>query len=286
MHAMTRAVGALGAAVLMVSGASVAYADDGPIVVDRSAFGWVTTEVTDAGSPARAERKRPQRLKAAPICTQTKSKTAGGYATAEQFASGAPPGGGPGGWVTRRCSDGSLDTAWVPVVERTLVETPERLAQRATNRLSLPLPQPRFDPSRPSSAGPSTLVNIPTWFWVDGWKPVHQQTRAGGVWAEVVATPVEATWFPGDGTAPVHCIGPGRPWSSDAFDRAACRHTYLRSSAAQRGLAYLARVTVVWKVTWRGSGGRGGALPLMERQMSFPVAVAERQTVVTVGGGA
>jgi hypothetical protein len=43
-------------------------------------------------------------------------------------------------------------------------------------------------------------------------------------------------------------------------------------------------VTVTWQVSWRGVGGRTGTLPLMERQMTFPIAVAERQTVVTVGG--
>jgi hypothetical protein len=128
------------------------------------------------------------------------------------------------------------------------------------------------------------LVNIPTWFWVDGWAPVRQTTRAGDVWAEVVATPVSATWFPGDGSAPVQCAGPGRPWTSDDDTAGACRHTYLTSSAAQPNLVYTARVTVVWRVTWRGSGGRVGTLPLMERQVSFPVAVAERQTVVTMGG--
>jgi hypothetical protein len=176
-----------------------------------------------------------------------------------------------------------MDTAWVPVV--TAAESPERLAQRATGRLPLPQPQPQFGPSRPSSAGPSTLVNIPTWFWNEGWVSVRQTTRAGDVWAEVVATPVEATWFPGDGSAPVRCQGPGRPWVSDDESAGVCRHTYLTSSVGQPELVYTARVTVVWRVTWRGSGGRVGTLPLMERQVSFPVAVAERQTVVTVGGG-
>ncbi|MGQ0631588.1 MAG: hypothetical protein ACT4P1_11130 [Sporichthyaceae bacterium] len=185
--------------------------------------------------------------------------------------------------MTRTCSDGTVGMAWVAVA--LVASSPEELAQRATNRLRLPLPEPRFSPARPSSAGPSTLVNVPTWFFLDGWAPVRQRTRAGGVWAEVTATPVEATWFPGDGSAPVHCTGAGRAWTSDTETAGACRYTYLRSSAVRPGLAYPARVVVKWQVTWRGSGGRGGSLPLMERQVDFPIAVAERQTVVVMGGG-
>jgi len=270
------------ALVAVLAPAGACWADDGPVVVDRSTFGWVTTEVTDAGSPPEshaAKRIRPRRS-----CTQHKSNGAGGYASSDQFT-GDYPAAASGGWVIRRCSDGTMDAAWVPAPIGPVDITPQRLAQRATNRLPLPLPVPRFDPSRPSSAGPSTLVNVPTWFFLDGWKPVRQRTQAGGVWAEVTATPVGASWFPGDGSAPVRCVGAGRPWTSDTNIAGACRYTYMRSSAAQPGLVYPARVVVNWQVTWRGSGGRGGSLPLMERQVDFPIAVAERQTVVVVGGG-
>lgn len=263
-------------AILLSPG--LASADDGPIVVMPGGKAWISTAVTDSGAPAapRKAAKRPART-----CTQYKSNSAGGYATEEQFASGAYPSAGPGGWVIRRCSDGSLDTAWVPAVP--LTATIEQLAKRATNRLPLPLPAPKFNPSRPSSAGPATLVAIPTWFWVDGWEPVRQRTQAGAVWAEVVATPTEATWDPGDGSPLVRCAGPGTAWSP-AARASTCEHTYVRSSAGQPANVYTAHVTVTWRVSWRGVGGRTGTLPLMERQMTFPIAVAERQTVVTVGG--
>lgn len=268
---------------LVMMTAPLAVADDDPISVSPDAAGWVDAVVVDAGTAAVAPKKTGTGPAPKRTCTQAKSENAGGYATQQQFDSGAPPGDGPGGWVTRTCSDGTIGIAWVAVAP--LVASPEQLAQRARNRLRLPLPQPRFDPSRPSSAGPSTLVNLPTWFFLDKWKPVRQRTQAGGVWAEVTATPVEATWFPGDGNAPVRCLGAGRAWTSDTETAGACRYTYVRSSAAQPGLVYPARVVVVWQVTWRGSGGRGGSLPLMERQVEFPIAVAERQTVVVVGGG-
>ncbi len=158
------------------------------------------------------------------------------------------------------------------------------LAQRAVNRLPLPLPEPLFEPRRSSSAGPATLVAISTSFYLSAWAPASQRTQAGSVWAVVSAEPVSATWWPGDGGAPVQCAGAGRAWTDPNATGPRCTYTYTRSSAAEPGNIYTARVTVTWRVSWRGSGGQAGTLPLMQRQSEFPVAVAERQTVV-VGGG-
>lgn len=267
----------LALATVVGSQQGMAVAADDPIAVTHGFGAWIQTEVTD-----RKTSDVPKRKVAAVVrCAQSKSDSAGGYATQAQFDSGAPPTDGPGGWVTRQCSDGSLGTAWVSAAP--IAEPVEQLARRAMNRMPLPLPAPKFNPSRPSSAGPATLVAIPTWFWTEGWEPVRQRTQAGGMWAEVVATPVEATWDPGDGSPVVRCVGPGKAWKPGTAE-SACEHTYVRSSAGQPANVYTARVSVTWRVTWRGAGGRAGSLPLMQRQMTFPIAVAERQTVVTVGG--
>lgn len=268
---------------------SLAAADDGPITVDRTGPGWIQTEVVDPGAPAEVRKpKRPVfRAATAPAqtCTQTKSDSAGGYATNEQFRSGAPAGEDPGGWVVRECSNGSLDTAWVPAAPGDgSPVSPQRLAQRAVGRLPLPLPAPSFEPRRSSSAGPATLVAIPTSFFLDGWEPITQRTEAGGMWAVVTAEPVAATWWPGDGGAPMKCTSAGHARAPAAAPSTACTHTYRRSSAAQPNNVYTGRVVVTWQVQWRGSGGLAGTLPLMERQTTFPVAVAERQTVIVVGG--
>ena len=277
---------ALGLGVVM---APFAQADDDDRVQVRGGAGWVEAEVVDPGflagvreakSPAKRPAASPSRT-----CTQTKSEFAGGYATAEQLSSGAPPGGGPGGWVIRECSDGSLDTAWVPATAAGAAASPQQLAQRAISRLPLPLPAPSFEPRRSSSAGPATLVAIPTSFFLDGWRPITQRTEAGGMWAVVTAEPVAAAWFPGDGSRPVRCTNAGRAWTATESAGTPCTYTYRRSSAAQPNNVYTARVVVTWQVSWRGSGGLSGTLPLMERQTYFPVAVAERQTVIVVGGG-
>lgn len=270
------------AGVVATTVAAPAVADDDPVIVSPNTRGWIDTTVEEAGQAAKPARKPAE---AARTCTQTKPDDAVGYASEAQFASGAPAGEGPGGWVVRRCSDGTVDIAWVPVPTGSPAAAAAQLAQRATSRLPLPLPEPRFEPRRQSSAGATTLVAIPTWFYLDGWAPVTQRTSAGGVWAEVTATPVATTWSPGDGNPAVRCTGPGRAWSSTQTSAAPCRYTYRRSSAAQPDNVYLAQVTVVWRITWRGSGGLGGSLPLMERQSTFPVAVAERQTVIIQGGG-
>jgi hypothetical protein len=124
------------------------------------------------------------------------------------------------------------------------------------------------------------LVAIPTSFSLESWRPITQRTAAGGMWAVVTAEPVAATWWPGDGGAPMRCTEANQGASTTS-----CTHTYRRSSAAQPTNVYTARVVVTWQVTWRGPGGLAGTLPLMERQTTFPVAVAERQTVIVAGGG-
>lgn len=269
------------AGVAATTVAAPAVADDDPVIVSPNTRGWIDTTVEEAGQAAKAARKPAE---AARTCTQTKPDDAVGYASEEQFASGAPAGEGPGGWVVRRCSDGTVDIAWVPVPRGSSAAAAAELAQRATSRLPLPLPEPRFEPHRDSSAGPATLVAIPTWFFLDGWAPVTQRTAAGETWAEVTAEPVATTWWPGDGSGPVRCAGAGRAWTAPDSAGTPCTYTYRRSSAAQPNNVYLARVVVSWRVTWSGSGGLTGTLPLMERQTTFPIAVAERQTVVVQGG--
>lgn len=271
-----------------VAWAPPALADDDPVRV-RGGNGWIESEVTDPGRVGKVEQTGTGSAPAKPArtCTTTKGPMVGQIGPNDDVEWGGASRPGPGGWLTRECSDGTVEVAWVsdnPDAPAEPQVTPEELAQRATSRLPLPLPEPSFEPRRASSAGPATLVAIPTWFFLDGWKPVSQRTEAGGVWAEVTAEPVATTWWPGDGSPVVRCEGAGRPWSAADDASQACRYTYTRSSAAQPANTYTARVTVAWRVTWRGSGGQSGALPLMERESTFPVAVAERQTVVTRGG--
>jgi hypothetical protein len=272
------------AAALVVVPCGPAFGDvDPPVQVTPGGYGLVETEVTDHGAPGSVDAAQAAQLPAR-TCTTTKSPNVGPVEAGDSVEWGAAPRPGPGGWLTRICSDGSIDVAWVAEAETPGAVTPERLARRATNRLRLPVGEPHFNPSRESSAGWATLVSIPTWFWVDDVPAMSQRTSVGGVWALVSASPISVTWYPGDGGGPVRCAGTGTKWGPGA-PSSSCVHTYTRSSAAQPGNTYIARAVVQWRITWEGSGGLRGTLPLMQRQMEFPIAVAERQTVVTSGGG-
>ena len=106
----------------------------------------------------------------------------------------------------------------------------------------------------------------------------------------VTAQPESTYWESGSQNAPnVRCNGPGTPYNpSESADaqHTNCYTVYSRSSAdqPQRGPSpndryFTASVTVTWHVTWVGAGGRSGALPNIQRRTTFPIAVAEVQTV-------
>jgi hypothetical protein len=200
-----------------------------------------------------------------------------------------------GTWYDVRCSDGTVYLGlYVPPAASNLppaVALAGSLAQSAANRLVLPAPLVRHNP------GGRALVGLATWWWVDParWRVLRQRTQAGPVWAEVTATPVSTTWDAGDGTVPLVCDGPGTPYDStrpESMQSTSCAHTYRRSSADQpqsgpsiNDRFFTVTVTTTWRVTWRGSSGSGGALPALSTTSRFPLAVAQRQTVVTGGSG-
>jgi hypothetical protein len=200
-----------------------------------------------------------------------------------------------GTWYDVTCSDGSFyPGVYVPPSAGNLppeVALAGALARSAGNKLVLPRPQVRRNP-----AG-AALVNLPTWWWVDPaqWTPLRQRTQAGPVWAEVTATPVSTTWDPGDGSAPVVCNGSGTPYDTSRSAESQttdCSYAYRRSSGDQPQTGpsvndrfFTVTVTTSWQVTWTGFGGSGGTLPVLTTSSSFPLAVVQRETVVTDGSG-
>lgn len=200
-----------------------------------------------------------------------------------------------GSWYDVTCSDGSFyPGVYVPPSAGNIppaVVLAGTLAQTAANRLPLPAPRAQHSPTG------DALVGLSTWWWVDpaAWRVMRQRTQAGPVWAEVTATPVATTWDAGDDTTLVMCNGPGTPYDRtlpESQQSTYCAHTYRRSSADQPQTGpstndrfFTVTVTTTWQVTWTGSAGSGGALPVLTTTSSFPLAVAQRQTVVTSGSG-
>lgn len=157
--------------------------------------------------------------------------------------------------------------------------SPQELAQQAFSRLKLPSLTVRTAPPR----GRDGLVGLREFFWAEraGWRPLTQKAEAGGVWAEVTATPAHLVVKPGTGES-VTCDGPGTPFDfsrSPAAQDTSCTYLYQRSSAGMPGSAYQVTAEAVWTATWTGSGGAGGALPSQTRSSSFPVRVAEGQAL-------
>jgi hypothetical protein len=200
-----------------------------------------------------------------------------------------------GTWYDVTCSDGtSYIGVYVPPAAGNIppaVVLAGALAKTAANTLVLPKPQVRRNP-----AG-AALVNLATWWWVDQaqWAPLRQRTAAGPVWAEVTATPVSTTWDPGDGSSPVVCNGPGTPYDTSRSAESQstdCSYTYRRGSGEQPQTGpsvndryFTVTVTTTWQVSWVGFGGTGGTLPVLTTSSSFPLAVTQRETVVTGGSG-
>jgi hypothetical protein len=280
------------AAATMLS-TSAEAGDKPPVVIVEgdSSNGAINTTVTAPGTPASpvGSAANSSSSDSGVTCTWTAESD---YSQDLFQWLGSDP---DGTWYDVECSDGSTYVAvYVPPAAANIppaVVLAGTMARTAANQLVLPKPSARRNP-----AGPA-LANLATWWWLDpaDWRPLTQRTQAGPVWAQVTATPTSTTWDPGDGSAPVVCDGPGtaydtsRPASAQSTQ---CSYTYRRSSADQPQTGpsindrfFTVTVTTTWQVTWVGTAGSSGTLPVLTTSSSFPLAVAQRQTVVTGGSG-
>ena len=164
--------------------------------------------------------------------------------------------------------------------------TPADLAQVAIGDLIIPELHPKTAPPR----GHDGLVGLPEWFWIPGldWGAAKSPViTAGPVWAQATAVPTKIIFNPGGGLAGITCNGPGTayqpkvPLSAQHTD---CSYTYDQPSTGQPGNAYAASVTVLWNVSWVGSGGAGGIVAT-GRAVSTPITVpvAAGEALVTSG---
>jgi hypothetical protein len=160
------------------------------------------------------------------------------------------------------------------------------LAQIAIGDLIIPELQPQTAPPRRRDG----LVGLPEWFWIPGldWGAVKtKRITAGPVWAQAIAVPTKIIFDPGGGLAGVTCNGPGTAYHPDvplSAQHTDCSYTYDQPSTGQPGNAYAASVTVLWNVSWVGSGGTGGTVAT-GRPVSTPIAVpvAAGEALVTSG---
>lgn len=152
------------------------------------------------------------------------------------------------------------------------------LAQFALADLTLPSPSIGMSPDG------DQVVQLASWMWVDRtqWGSRDRTANAGPVSATVTAAPVRVEWDMGNGKV-VTCNGPGRvyaPRFAGRPDATDCKYTYRHSSAGQPDESYDVTATVVWRASWTGSDGDGGALGELTSQATDSVRVAEVQALV------
>ena len=160
------------------------------------------------------------------------------------------------------------------------------LAQIAIGDLIIPELHPKTAPPR----GHDGLVGLPEWFWIPGldWGAAKSPViTAGPVWAQATAVPTKIIFNPGGGLAGFTCQGPGTAYQPNvplSAQHTDCSYTYDQPSTGQPGNAYAASVTVLWNVSWVGSGGAGGTVAT-GRAVSTPITVpvAAGEALVTSG---
>lgn len=165
--------------------------------------------------------------------------------------------------------------------------SPATLAQRAAASFELPNPSGDRSPS-PSllyEGYPFTWVNLYTFYWSSPgtWKTFTATARAGGNYAAVTAKPVSLSFDPGDGSAPVSCAGPGRPWvTSDGNGpptQGACAYQYSKVTGPGSDNPITSMQTITWQLTWTGSGNTSGTLTSKSTSTSGKLNVMQIQTV-------
>lgn len=263
--------------------------DGGPIVVSDGG-GVVDTTVTVPGVPGSANASESgsggSSGPAGPTCTYVLDYS--NFASHPQDYPGlAQADFTMGTYYYRYCSDGTASFVWVPngtpgVPGGPPAVTPAQLAQEARDQLPLSRPTIRRSPDQDLryQGDPYTWVNLWTWFWTDPatYKPMTQTVSVGGVSATVTAKPVGLLFDPGNGDEVVNCDGPGRAWTQsdgNAAPASGCGFEYRHVTNG----TVMTRVSILWQVSWSGTGGTGGALPQLQTQATAPLRVLQRQVV-------
>lgn len=232
---------------------------------------WADDRITEPGESGSPERARSAG-RSEWTCTVSPL-----YGPAHEEA---PPG---MAWYQRSCRHTSGNTDFSVFLKEIEDPGPSRagrdLALAAEDRLAVPAPRIRMNPP----VEQEQIVNLESWLWVERgiWRDYSARAEAGSSWAEATAVPSRVVWDMGNGDRVV-CQGPGSPYDdrrppeSQSTD---CSYTYPQSSAGQPGDRYTVTTTVVWGVSWQGSGGAGGDLGDFTRSSSVRVRVAELQAV-------
>jgi hypothetical protein len=167
------------------------------------------------------------------------------------------------------------------------IVTAASLAEQAYKRIVFPHPSGHRSPSEAQvyNGFPFTYVGLWTYYWTDSatWKPLTATASAAGLTATVTATPSSLSFDPGDGSGSESCAGPGRPWvesdGNDAPSDGACGYRYSRVTGPGYGHPITSTQTIVWKITWTGTGSTGGEIAGLSTSTSGQLNVLQIKTV-------
>lgn len=279
------------AAIVCGSAAANAEGSDGdPIIVVGGGYGVIDTTITVPGTPGGTNASGPVQGGGSgttgPTCRYVLDYS--NFASHPQDYPGlAQADFTKGTYYYRYCSDGTASFVWVPngtpgVPGGPPAVTPAQLAQEARDQLPLSRPTIRRSPDQDLryQGDPYTWVNLWTWFWTDPatYKPMTQTVSVGGVSATVTAKPVGLLFDPGNGDDVVNCDGPGRAWTQsdgNAAPASGCGFEYRHVTNG----TVVTRVSILWQVSWSGTGGTSGALPQLQTQATAPLRVLQKQVV-------
>jgi len=165
---------------------------------------------------------------------------------------------------------------------------PAVLAQQAYGELTVPSPVAKRSPpennSDPQYGGQSyTWVGLWTYVWAGEWQSYARTVGLRGVSATVTATPTALVFDPGDGSAPVTCDGPGRPWmdadGSNPPSAGGCGYMY---RAVTPNGPLTATTSIQWSVAWTSNVGAGGTFPVLTTQSASSFLVEQIQWTFAV----
>jgi hypothetical protein len=163
------------------------------------------------------------------------------------------------------------------------IVTPAALAEQALATIVFPHPSGERSPSPTLlyQGLPFSYANLYTFYWTAPvtWRASTASASAAGLTATVTAAPVELDFDPGNGSPAVACAGPGRPWTSADGNGAptdgACAYRYAKVTTS----AITTTQTIVWKITWTGTGNTGGEIPGLSTSTTGQLQVLQIQVV-------
>jgi hypothetical protein len=166
---------------------------------------------------------------------------------------------------------------WVPRGESPPVPEldPEELLQAAMDQDSMRLPEPKFGWNPMDRDNGGTLVNLDTWFYLQGEVPTVGEITASvpgqSVTVELALSSVE---YSAAGAGSVSCDGGGIPWSQGAESE--CVLYFARRSSGEP-----VRAEAAWSGSWSYNGVPQGDLEPLAIRWTGEVPVMEAQAVVT-----